>query len=452
MSDEKDEMLNEQVEHLIKDKQLKKLKNMLAELKAPDIVDLWENITDKHVIILFRLLKKDLVAEVFSALSPERQEAVIRDLSNSQIKEIIMEIPPDDRTEIFEDLPGEVTQKLLNILPHQECKEALGLLGYPEDSVGRLMTPDYIALQPSWTIKQALAHIRKFGKDAETINIIYVVDAHWHLLDSIALRRIILARPDEIVESLMDRQFFSINVYEDQEEAVKMMNRYDLVALPATDSDSTLIGIVTIDDILDVLEEEITEDFQRTAAIAPLDISYSSAPFHKLYLKRVGWLSILLVAGFISSMIISGFGATLDQVIALAFFIPLLIGSGGNASTQSSTLVIRAIATGDVTVKKWFKVVKKELLIGFLLGASLGVLLFLRALLFRESALYLGLTLGLTTVLIIILANIIGALLPIILTKLRLDPAVVSSPLITTIMDSLGLVIYFSIANLIFRL
>jgi magnesium transporter len=318
--------------------------------------------------------------------------------------------------------------------------------------VGRLMTPDYIALQPSWTIKKALAHIRKFGKDAETINIIYVVDAHWHLLDSIALRRIILAKPDEIVESLMDRQFFSINVYEDQEEAVKMMNRYDLVALPATDSDGTLIGIVTIDDILDVLEEEATEDFQRTAAIAPLDISYSNAPYYKLYLKRVGWLSILLVTGFISSMIISGFEATLEQVIALAFFIPLLIGSGGNASTQSSTLVIRAIATGDVTVKKWFKVVKKELLIGFLLGASLGVLLFLRALLFRESALYLGLTLGLTTVLIIILANIIGALLPIILTKLRLDPAVISSPLITTIMDSLGLVIYFSIANLIFRL
>jgi magnesium transporter len=209
---------------------------------------------------------------------------------------------------------------------------------------------------------------------------------------------------------------------------------------------------VTIDDILDVLEEEATEDFQRTAAIAPLDISYSNAPFYKLYFKRVGWLSILLVTGFLSSMIISGYEATIEKVIALAFFIPLLIGSGGNASTQSSTLIIRAIATGDITAKKWFRVVKKELLIGFLLGASLGILLFLRALLFKESALYLGLTLGLTTVLIIVLANIIGALLPIILTRIRLDPAVISSPLITTIMDSLGLVIYFSIANIIFRL
>jgi magnesium transporter len=447
-----DQMLNEQVEHLIKEKQLKKLKALLSELKAPDIVDLWENIPDEHVIILFRLLGKDLAADVFSELSPERQEAVIKDMSNNQIKEIILEIPPDDRTEIFEDLPGEVTQKLLNILPTGESREALDLLGYPEESVGRLMTPDYIALQPSWTIRQALAHIRKFGKDAETINIIYVVDERWHLLDAIALRRIILAKPDELVESLMDRQYFAINVYEDQEEAVKIMNRYDLVALPVTDTDGTLIGIVTIDDILDVLEEETTEDFQRTAAIAPLDINYSSAPFYRLYFKRIGWLSILLITGFISPIIISGFETTLEQVIALAFFIPLLIDSGGNTSTQSSTLVIRAIAVGDITAKKWFRVVKKELVIGLLLGSSLGVLLFLRALLFRESPILLGLTLGTTTLSIIMLANILGALLPLVLTKFKLDPAVISSPLITTVMDSLGLLIYFLIANLIFRL
>lgn len=446
-----DEMLKEQIEHLIKEKRLKKIKDILNELKAPDIVDLWDNIEDECVVILLRLLKKELAAEVFSEFSPERQEAVLRDLSNNQIKELILEISPDDRTEMFEELPGELTQKLLNVLPQNERKEALELLGYPEESLGRLMTPDYIALQPSWTIKKALAHIRKFGKDAETINVIYVVDEHWKLLDSIALRKIILAKPDEAVNSLMDRQFFSIPVLKDQEEAVKMMNRYDLVALPVTDNDGTLLGIVTIDDILDIMEEETTEDFQRTAAVVPLDIDYSSAPSYKLYLKRVGWLCILLVANFLSSMIISFYEVALEKVIALSFFIPLLIGSGGNTSTQSSTLVIRSIATGDITPKKWLKVMKKELLVGILLGVSLGVMLFLSIFFFKGSGLNLGLTLGITAILIIIISNIIGALLPIILIKLRLDPAVISSPLITTIMDSLGLIIYFSIANIFFR-
>ncbi len=442
---------SEDIKKLIEDRQWRQIKNILADINAVDIVDIWETLSEEDILILFRLLKKEKAADVFTELEPDKQEALLKEMSNTQIKNMIMEIPPDDRTELFEELPGKATQKLLNILPYEERKEALGLLGYPEESVGRIMTPDYIAIQPEWDIEGALAHIREFGMDAETINVIYIVNKDWKLLDSIGLRRIILADPDTKIKDLMDEKFFAINAYEDQEEAAKIIQRYDLVAVPVVDALNTLLGIVTIDDVLDVLEEETTEDFHRVAAVSPLDISYSAASPWNLYAKRIFWLSILLVAGFLSSTVISHFRDTLSAVIALSFFIPILIDSGGNTATQSATLIIRAIAVGDLTIKKWFRVVKKELIIGLMLGTTLGVLLFFRTLIFKEGAL-IGLTLGLTTLSIIVMANILGAILPLILTKLKLDPAVISSPLLTTVIDTLGLIIYFSIANLIFGL
>ncbi len=441
----------EELKNLIESRQWRQIKNILADINAIDIVDIWENLSEEDILILFRLLKKEKAADVFTELEPDQQEALLKEMSNAQIKNMILEIPPDDRTELFEELPGKATQKLLNILPNDERKEALELLGYPDDSVGRIMTPDYIAIQPEWDIERALEHIREFGMDAETINIIYIVDKDWKLLDSIGLRRIILAEPDTKIKDLMDEKFFAVNAYEDQEEAAKIIQRYDLVAVPVVDALNTLLGIITIDDVLDVLEEETTEDFHRVAAVSPLDISYSAASPWNLYSKRILWLSILLLAGFLSSTVISHFEDTLSAVIALSFFIPVLIDSGGNTATQSATLIIRAIAVGDLTLKKWFRVVKKELIIGLMLGTTLGVLLFFRTLIFREGAL-IGLTLGLTTLTIIVMANILGAILPMILTRLKLDPAVISSPLLTTVIDTLGLIIYFSIANLIFGL
>lgn len=439
------------IKNLLKDKQWWQIKKMLSELKSPDIVDVWESLEEEDVLILFRLLNKEKAADVFTELEPERQETLLRQMSNSQIKKIIMEIPPDDRTELFEELPGKAAQKLMNILPADERKEVLELLGYPDESVGRIMTPDYIAIKPDWSVEKALDHIRMFGKDAETINIIYIVADNWKLLDSIGLRKIILADPDIKISELMDENYFSVNAYEDQEAAAKIIQRYDLVAVPVVDSMNTLLGIVTIDDIVDVLEEETTEDFQKVAAVSPLDISYTSASVWNLYSKRIIWLSILLVAGFLSSTVMAHFAKTLSAVIALSFFIPVLIDSGGNTATQSATLIIRAIAIGDLTLKKWFSAVKKELIIGSMLGITLGVLLFLRVLILKEGVL-IGLTLSISMFLIIIVANLLGTILPIILTKLKLDPAVISSPLLTTITDTLGLLIYFSMANLIFKL
>ncbi|MBW2988322.1 magnesium transporter, partial [Candidatus Woesearchaeota archaeon] len=322
----------------------------------------------------------------------------------------------------------------------------LKLLGYPEESVGRLMTPEYVAIRPGWTIAKALSHIRKFGKDAETINMVYVVDEDWHLLDDLPLRRLILASPKSRVSSLMDYRFVAISPYEDQERAVKLFEDHNLVALPVIDKDGVLLGIVTVDDIMDVLEDEVMEDIEKGVSILPLGINYSSASVWTLYKKRIVWLSLLAVAGFMSSNVIAAFEHTLATAVALAFFIPILIGSGGNTGSQSATLIVRAIATGDITLRKWFNVIKKELVVGLLLGVSLGTILGLWGSLWRGGW-AVGFIVGLAMVAIVLWANLVGSLLPLILTKFNLDPAVVSSPLITTLVDATGLLIYFSIAT-----
>ncbi|MBC7333116.1 MAG: magnesium transporter [Actinobacteria bacterium] len=436
---------------LIESKDWRQIKNILEDIPPSDFVHILEDFDEETGLLLFRLLPKEKAAKVFAELEPDRQEEILKNLGNRKIRQIILELPPDDRTEVFGDLPGNITQKLLNVLPPEERKEALSLLCYSEESVGRLMTPDYIAVKSFWTIGRALDHIREFGKDAETVDIVYVVDSKWHLIDSLPLRKFILADPEAKVESIMDRKFISIYADEDQEEAARRMKKYDLVALPVIDKDGVLMGIVTVDDILDVLEEETTEDFQKGAAIAPVGIKYSVASPLVLYLKRISWLSILLIVDFVTSTVISRYEDVLKSVIALAFFIPALIDTGGNTSTQSATLIIRALSTGELTVRKWFSVVKKEILTGLFLGISLGSIFFLRIALLRQGLL-LGLTLGLTIVCIVIISNLLGAILPIILTKLRLDPAVVSSPFLTSIVDILGVLIYFSIARLIFTL
>ncbi len=441
----------EEIRGLIENKEWRHVKSLLSELSPVKIIEVMEGFDLQTQILILRLLSRNKSADVFSKLGPDRQESILRSMNNNQIKQVITELPPDDRTEVFGDLPGKLTQKLLNILPLEDRRETLALLGYPEDSVGRLMTPDYVAVRSYWKIGRALDHIRERGKDAETIDIVYVIGDNWKLLDSLAIRKFILADPQQKVETIMDYSFVGISVFEDQEQAVKKMSEFDIVALPVIDADNILLGIVTIDDVLDVLEEETTEDFHKTAAIAPVGIQYTTASAWTLYVKRITWLSILLVAGFLSSTIISTYEATLETVIALAFFIPILIDSGGNTATQSATLIIRAISTGDLTLRKWFRVAKKELLTGLLLGATLGVVLFFGSFLF-DDAYPLALTLGVTTISVVLLANLTGAVLPILLTKLKLDPAVVSSPLLTTIIDAAGLLIYFSVANFVFGL
>ncbi len=448
MMNYKPQELNRTAGELIARRDWPALKDFLVGMPPPDAADLLERLPPEDGLPVFRLLPPDRAGEIFAALEPPAQEVLIRKMTDRRAREVILELYPDERTELFEELPANLVRKLVSLLPAEERKEALGLLGYPEDSVGRLMTPDYVALRPRWTAGEAFRHLRRYGSDAETLNVVYVTDETGRLIDDIPIRRLILADPGAKVESLMDGRFISIAAEADQEEAVKLMDRYDLAALPVVDRAGRLLGIVTIIDALDVAQEEFTEDVERRAAISPLGLSYSFASPGLLYRRRIIWLVILTLAGFFSAGVISVFEETLDRWIVLAFFIPILIGTGGNAGSQSATLVIRALALGDLTLEKWWAILKKELRVGILLGAALGVLVYFFGILWEGGA-AMGLIIGWAMFSVVLWANLAGSVLPIILFKLRVDPAVVSSPLVTTAVDVTGLIIYFLIARVV---
>ncbi|MCL0069213.1 magnesium transporter [Dehalococcoidia bacterium] len=439
------ELSGSEIQELISQKKWREIKKTISVCPAPDIADLWESLDEQDMFIVFRLLARQLAADVFNELEPNRQISLLEQMRSAHVRAIISELTPDERTDLFEELPGEMTQKLLNLLPPEIRKESLKLLGYPRDSVGRLMTPHYIAIRPQWTIERALEHIRLYGHDAETIDMVYVVDERWFLIDEIPLRRLILTDPQQKIESVMDRRFISVSASDDQEKAIKVTERYNLVALPVVDSENVLVGIVTVDDILDVLKDEVTEDIQKGASVVPLGMSYSAASVWIQYWRRIPWLLLLTVVTFLSVGIIAAFEEILAGIVALAFFIPLVIHTGGKAGTQSATLVVRAIATGDLTLRKWFNVIRKELCVGLLLGVTLGTILYLCSYLWLGDS-RISLVVSMTVIANVLWASLVGGLLPIILTKWRLDPAVISSPFITTLVDIIGVLIYLSIA------
>lgn len=443
------ELLLPDIRELLTEKKFLELKEGIKDWEAPEVADLLMELNEEEQGIFFRLLNREQAAEVFSYLDITSQSNLLKTFTSENIRMILQDIPPDDRTALLEELPAEVTRNLLNLLSAEDLKEARMLLGYPEDSVGRLMTPDYVALKPYITIETALYEIRLSGKNKETIDRIYIVDDNFKLIDDIPLKDLIFSDPERKIEEIMDGNFIAISAYKDKEEAVEMMKKYDLVAIPVIDSNGILVGIITHDDILDVAEEEATEDIQKIAAIAPLDLPYDKTSVWTLFRKRVLWLILLLIAYFFSSALISHYETLLSNIIALSFFIPMLIGSGGNTGSQSSTLIVRALALKEIEIKDWLKIFLKELLIGFLLGLCLSIILFLR------SATWIGLTIGLivsiSLILIVVWANLVGALLPIVLSKFKIDPAIASSPFVTTLIDGTGILIYFTVATIILK-
>ena len=441
------ELIKPEISELIENRDWTELRESIEEWPIPEIADLMESLDKRDRVVFFRILTRDMSSAVFAHLEPEQQNALLLEMTDDETRQLLANLAPDDRTALLDELPGQVTQQLLNLLSPQDLKEARYLLGYPEESIGRLMTPDYLAVRPHWTIGQALDHIRKMGRQSETINMIYVTDPGWKLLDALELQLFILSDPDQKVSDIMDDTFIAVSAFDDREQAVQTVQKYDKTVLPVVDSDGILLGIVTIDDLLDVAEEEATEDFHKTAAVAPLRTSYREASIFSLFSKRISWLVILVFVNLISSGVIEAFEEVLASAIALSFFIPLLIGSGGNAGAQSATLMVRAIATGDVLMSQWFRAVGKEILVGLILGLAMGATSWILGL-YRGGAV-IGIIVGLSMVAIVLVANIMGTLLPFLLTRFNIDPAVASSPLITTIVDATGLVIYFTIASLI---
>ena len=448
------ELIIPEIKELLRKKDYKSIKEFITECHPSDIADLLESLTDGEAAILFLLLPKEQAGDTFSELQTKKQEAILKQLTDQQIRELVLELEPDERTELFEELPGQITRKILQLLPPEDRREALKILAYPEESVGRLITPEYIAVKPYWTVKEAMEYIRKNGKDAETIDIVYVVDDNGKLLDDIPIRRFILAHPDDEVESLMDGHYISISAYEDQEKAVQLVKQYNLIALPVTDSKGILLGIVTVDDIIDVMEEESTEDFRKIGGVGlseeeDLVANVKEMSLKRLYRSRVPWLLVLLFMNIFSGGVISLFEGTIARYVVLVTFLPVIIATAGNAGSQSSTLMVRALAIGNVKLSDWAKLIGRELLISAALGLTAGIGIFFIGI--ARGGIKVSIVVLMTMIINVIIGSILGMSLPFLFTKLKKDPATASAPLITTMCDIIGTSIYFLIAtNILF--
>jgi magnesium transporter len=365
---------------------------------------------------------------------------------------------PDDRTMFLEELPATVTRELLALLTPDERAVAVTLLGYPEGSVGRLMTPDYIAIREDWTVQQVLDYVRAHGQDSETLNVIYAVDPHGLLIDDLRIREFLLADPGKHVSELMDRRFVALKATDDQQSAVAQFRQYDRSALPVTDTSGMLIGIVTIDDVLDVVETEATKDIQRIGGSEALDEPYMDIGFARMIQKRAGWLTALFLGEMLTATAMGFFEAEISKAVVLALFIPLIISSGGNSGSQASTLVIRALALGEVTLRDWWRITRREIAAGVALGTILGSVGFLRITLWSAFSdaygahwLLVAITVAVALLGVVLWGSLVGSLLPLGLRRLGFDPAVSSAPFVATLVDVTGLVIYFSVALVVLR-
>lgn len=412
----------------------------------PDAVsEMLTNFSKTDRALLFRCLGREQAADAFSFLADELQEQLLAELTDQETRDVLANMSPDDRTALLEELPAPVTQQLLNFLSVDDRKEALTLLGYPEDSVGRLMSPDFAAVRADLSIPEAMSAIKRQAADSETLNMIYITDEKGKLIDDIPLRRFIVADDNQTVADIMDGHFVHLEAHAPQEEAVNTMKQHDYSALPVTDSNGVLLGVVTADDVLEVAIEEDTEDFHKGGAITPLDMHYLRAPLKLLYTRRISWLVILVFMNIFSGAGIAHYEELIESVVALVFFLPLLIDSGGNAGSQAATLVIRSMALGEVRLLDYLKVSFREMKVAFLLGLSMSAAVFFLA--WWRSGIDVAQVVALSMTIIVIVGSLVGMSLPFILRKVGFDPAAASAPLVTSIADIAGVLIYLGIAS-----
>ena len=446
--------IQNEIKELIKTKKWEKVKQKLTELLIPDIADILRKSNGNETLFILRLLSAQKQSEVFSELDLKTQLHLIETVDDKELKQIIEELNPDERTDLFETLSPKLTQRLLNLISNDKKKEILKFLGYPENSVGRLMTTEYVAIKINWTIKKAVEHIREWGKDAETIDMVYVVDDDWKLLDDIPIRRILLAKEELSVKDIMDHHFVAINVFQDQEDAIKLFRKYNLVALPVIDSEGYFLGIITVDDILDVLQEENTEDFAKLGAVDvdTKDLNFitnlKEVSIKTIYKSRITWLFALLIMDLLTGGIIQSFEETIAKYVVLVTFLPVLVDTAGNAGSQSATLIIRAMALGTVQKKDWLFLLGKELLVATLIGLTMGAGISIMGFI-RGKSWVLAMVVVISMIVNVIIGSLIGILLPFIFSKFKKDPATASTPLITTLADIIGTGIFLSIAYLI---
>ena len=446
--------LSEELAGCIAERRFEALKQRLRSGEVPDVAEAIDRLPADHEAVAFRLLDRERAYEVFEHLSLDAQEHLLHTLSDADAAAVLEEMSADDRTALLEELPGKVTVRLLNLLSAEERTIAVQLLGYPEDSIGRLMTPDYVRVKPAWTVAEALAHVRVFGEDSETLNVLYVTGPGGVLIDDLRIRQLLTVDPETRIESLMDRAFVALNVLDDQETAVAAFRRHDRTALPVVDGGGVLVGIVTVDDVLDVQEREATEDIQKFGAVQALEDPYLQVPLWTMVRKRGTWLVILLFGGMLTAEAMTFYEDELARAVVLAIFLPLIIASGGNSGAQAATLVTRALALGEVRLSDWWRVMRRELASGLLLGVILGGLgaarIALWAVVFGAYGQHwplVALTVGTALMGVVVWGSLSGSLLPLLLKRLGADPATSSAPFIATLVDVTGIIIFFTIAT-----
>ena len=443
-----------EVRNLIRDRKVVQLRSYLTEMYDADIAELMDNLNDKVMaLLLFRMLPKLQAVEVFSYLSVENQREIINAIGEDDLPYLVDNIFFDDVIDMIEEMPAEFVNRVLINIPPEKRKLVNQFLNYPEDSAGGLMTIEYVRLTENMTVKNALDHVREIGLKKETVYTCYITNLHEKLIGIVSLRALVTEDPHKKIVDIMEQDVIVVSTKDDQEVVAEKFKRYDLLAIPVVDHEGRLTGIITVDDIIDVMEQEATEDFQIMAAMTPSEEEYLATNVFVLAKNRVIWLLVLLISATFTGSIMKNFSDTLEALILLGMFIPMLMDTGGNAGSQSSTLIIRGLATGDIKLTDVFRVLKKEFLISIICGVILSAVNFARIIIFEPQVpILIALTVSVTLITTVMMAKVIGGLLPIAAKKLKLDPAIMAGPLITTIVDALSLIIYFNIAQAVLNI
>ncbi len=432
---------------LIEQKKYIKIKQELSEMNEVDIAELLDPLDTHMTLLIFRMLPKDIAVEVFSHFSKDQQLRFINLITDKELEEIIDELFFDDMIDLMEEMPANIVNKILIAAKEDERKLINQFLKYPADSGGSIMTIEYVDLRKSMTVKEALSHIKDTGLKKETVYTCYVTDKKRTLEGFVSLRTLVTSEAEEMIRDIMEDEVIHVHTHDDQETIADMFRKYGFVAIPVVDNEERLTGIITVDDIMEVMEQEATEDFQIMAAMSPSEDEYLNTKVWTLAKHRFPWLLILMITATVTARIMGRFEDVLASVVVLSTFVPMLMDTGGNSGNQSSTLVIRGLATGEIETSDWAKVIWKELRISMMVGVSLSFVNFLRLLYFEKIDFTIALTVSLTLIVTVIASKVVGGTLPLIAKKMKLDPAIMAGPLITTIVDALSLIVYFSIAS-----
>lgn len=445
--EKEEKTLVETLQELLSSRQYTLLRQTISEMNTVDIAAAMSEMADEDSLKMFRILPKDMAADVFADLEMDVQQYIIQSMSDREASNIIENLMADDATDLLEEMPASVVKRILANASPETRADINHLLRYPEDSAGSIMTVEYVDLREDMTVSEAIERIRKKGVDSETINICYVVTKQKILVGTVALRYLLIMKPDDVIGDIMNTNVISIGTMTDQEEAARMFQKYGFTAMPVVDNESRMVGIITIDDVVDILEEEATEDIEKMAAIVPSDKPYPKVGIFETYKNRIPWLLFLMISATFTGAIITGFEDALSAYVVLTAYIPMLMDTGGNAGSQASVSIIRGLSLKEIEFEDLFKIIWKEIRVAVLCGLTLAIANFAKLLLLDRVSFLVAAVICLTLLFVVLIAKLVGCCLPMLASKIGFDPAVMASPFITTIVDALSLLVYFNIAT-----